>query len=160
MNDVIFQCSHCGATMSSPKGVCPNCGVYLTPSNATRSYFSRIEDAERRAKEENRKLVNKWTFTGKKKTTALILWFFSSYGLFPLYAYYLGFYKSAIFKTIFGMPGVAAMVLLINSIADNTGSGIVHLPIGVLGAVLFVILLWYIIDLVKLLAVAVFIEGE
>ena len=111
-----FQCSRCGSTFDKPYGICPRCGVSLTMDPAYTEMQRREQMAMEKAEARMAIIRRTWTFSGKNKRTATVLWALSCFAFFRIMMSVLGFYIPFITHLpISNMP--VAMVFSLSMIA-------------------------------------------
>jgi DNA-directed RNA polymerase subunit RPC12/RpoP len=124
MDDVYYQCSNCGAKFNSPVGKCTSCGVNLTlytGSGVVRK--SKLEAALDAALDRKiNRYMEKWTFYGKSKGVALILWWF--FAFFQAHLFYLGFYKMAVVKLLTTIAALSGVIVLYPIIEESEVYGL------------------------------------
>ena len=134
IGDGYFYCSNCGAKFTDFYSDCPKCKVRLTPDESARAEMDlralrQKNEINRKIKEAHRRA--KWTFIGKSKTVAIILWFLSYFGFMQLWAFYLGFKKSAIVRLLIFL--VSSTLILVNSFGKfHLGSGLPEIMVRTL----------------------------
>jgi len=123
------------------------------------------------------KYSKKWTFTGKNKRIAVLLWIFSYFGFLQVYAFYLGFKKSAIVKQLLAVIFVLMLIFstaiqsLMESFLMNFGGIVIGKALVVPNPIAFfiyfspvilmlilplIVIIWSTTDFIKLLLAAKF----
>ena len=140
-----FYCSNCGARFATMYSICPNCKRNLIPDKNIRAEMERQARIRTKEAERLKKWAEKWTFFGKSKKVAIILWLLSYFGFLQFWAFYLGFYKSAIIRL--SLCIISTILFVVPRYHSVFNVRMLLTPASLL---LVVLLIWNIIDFVNI----------